>query len=69
MIAQELMKLGADESKISEGEDLADGAVLAAGKKLRAALSALRLAEMSQQVESFAHEVRQALTNSKEVRC
>ncbi|GAA5887759.1 hypothetical protein JCM16303_005070 [Sporobolomyces ruberrimus] len=67
VIAQELMKLGADESKISEGEDLADGAVLAAGKKLRAALSALRLAEMSQQVESFAHEVRQALTNSKEV--
>jgi midasin len=68
VVAQELIKLGNDEAKVSDGEDIADGGVLTAGRKLRSALQALRLNEMTQQVETFAREAHQALTDSRQVR-
>lgn len=67
VVAQELLKLGNDESKVSEGEDLADGGVITANKKLRAALSTLRLAEMSTQIEDFAREASRNLVDSHQV--
>lgn len=67
VVAQELLKLGNDESKVSEGEDLADGGVTTANKKLRATLSTLRLAEMSTQIEDFAREASRKLVDSQQV--
>ncbi|GAA6063185.1 hypothetical protein JCM10212_006851 [Sporobolomyces blumeae] len=57
VVSQELAKL--EDAKVAEGEDMADGAVAAAGKRYRAALSTLRLDEITEQVEGFA---RQALS-------
>ncbi|GAA5961125.1 hypothetical protein JCM3765_001235 [Sporobolomyces pararoseus] len=67
VVAQELLKLAHDETKVSEGEDLADGGVLAAGRKLRSSLVALRLNEMTLQVETFAREAQQALIDSEQI--
>ncbi|GAA5925946.1 AAA family ATPase midasin [Sporobolomyces koalae] len=62
VIAQEVLKIGNEETRVSDdGEDLADGGVLTAGRKYRNALSTLRFSEMSEQVESFALNAQRAL--------
>lgn len=70
VVAQQLVKLaqGDDEANMSQGDqgELADGGVVVVGRKLRAALSALRVDEISHQVEQFARRALAALNTVAE---